>query len=61
MQSIAQSLSPRPASDKVFDRPQLVFSSRFKSARVVENISIVVREGQFIVNIVTATLLTGYT
>ena len=58
MQSIAQSLFPHLASDKFLDRLQLVFTSRFKSAGVVENISIVVREDQFILNIVIATLLT---
>ena len=58
MQPIPQSLFPRLANDKILDRPQLVFTSLFESPGVVENISTVVREHQFILNIVNATLLT---
>jgi hypothetical protein len=58
MQPIPQSLLPRLASDKFFDSPQLVYTSCLKSARVVENVSIVVSEDEFIVNAVKATLST---
>jgi len=36
--------------------PQLFFFARFNSARVMENISIVVCEGEFVVDVMLATL-----
>ena len=40
------------------DDLQLVCTACLKSARVVENVSIMVREGEFIVDVVKATLST---
>ena len=59
MQPILQSLLPRLASDKFLDSFQLVSSACLKSAGVVENVSIVVREDEFILNVVKAMLLKG--
>jgi len=59
MQPIAQPILPRLASDKFLDSLQLVFTARFKSAGVVKNVSTVVREDEFILNVVMATLSAG--
>ena len=59
MQPIPQSLLPHLANDKFLDGLQLVCAACLKSTGVMENISIVVREGEFIVDIVKATLSTG--
>jgi hypothetical protein len=59
MQPIPQSLLLRLASDKFLDGLQLVCTACLKSARVVENVSIMVREGEFIVDVVKTTLSTG--
>ena len=59
MQPIAQSLLLRLASDKFLDGLQLVCTACLKSARVVENVSSVVRKCEFIVDVVKATLSTG--
>jgi len=59
MQPILQSLLPRLASDKFLDSPQLVCTARLKSGGVVENVSIVIREGELILNVVTPTLSAG--
>jgi len=59
MQPIPQSLLLRLASDKFLDGRQLVCAACLKSARVMENVSIMVREGEFIVDVVKATLSTG--
>ena len=59
MQPIPQSLLPRLVSDKFLDGLQLVCTACLKSARVVENVSIVVRECEFILDVVKATLSTG--
>jgi hypothetical protein len=56
MQPISQSLLSRLASDKFSDSLQLVFTPRLKSAGVMENVSVVVREDEFIVNVVKAPL-----
>ena len=60
MQPILQSLLPRLASDKFLDSLQLVLTARLKSAGVVENISLMVREDEFILNVVAATLSVGF-
>ena len=60
MQPILQSLLLRLASDKFLDGLQLIFTARLKSAGVVENISLMVREDQFILNIVVSTLSAGF-
>ena len=59
MQPILQLPLSRLASDKFLDSPQLVLTARLKSAGVVENISLMVCEDEFILNIVLATLSTG--
>ena len=58
MQPIPQPLLPRLASDKFLDGLQLVFTAGLKSAGVVENVSKVVREGEFIFNVVMTSLST---
>ena len=42
------------------DDLQLVLTARLKSAGVVENISVVVGEDEFIINVVAATLSVGF-
>ena len=59
MQLIPQSLLLRLASDKFLDGFQLVRTACLKSARVVENVSTVVREGEFILDVVNTTLSIG--
>jgi len=59
MQPILQLPLPRLASDKFLDSLQLVLTARLKPTGVVENISGMVGEDEFILNIVTATLSTG--
>jgi hypothetical protein len=59
MQPIDQSLLLRLASDKSLDGFQLVCTACLKSARVVENVSTVVRECEFILDVMKATLSTG--
>ena len=60
MQPIPQLLLPRLASDKSLDNLQLVFTACLKSPGVVENVSIVVREDEFILDVVKTTLSTGF-
>ena len=60
MQPIPQLLLPRLASDKFLDNLQLVFTTCLESPGVVENVSIVVREDEFILYVVMTTLSTGY-
>jgi len=60
MQPIVQLPLPRLASDKFLDSLQLVLTARLKSAGVVENISLMVREDEFILNVVTVTLSAGF-
>ena len=59
MQPIPQSSLPRLASDKFLDSPQLVCAACLKSTGVMEDVSIVVREDEFILDVVKATLSTG--
>ena len=59
MQSIFQSFLPRLAFDKFLYSLQLIFTARLKSAGVVENVAIVVREDEFVVDVVLATLQAG--
>ena len=60
MQPIPHLLLPRLASDKFLDNLQLVFTACLKSPGVVENVSIVVREDEFILDVVKTTLSTGF-
>ena len=59
MQPIPQSLLPRLANDKFSDGPHLVSTACLKSTGVMEDVSIVVREDEFIFDVVKATLSTG--
>jgi len=59
MQSTSQCFLSRLASDKFLYCLQLVFTARLKSAGVMENIAIVVREDEFVVDVVLATLQAG--
>ena len=59
MQPIPQSPLPRLPNDKFLDGAQLVCTACFKSTGVMENVSIVVREGEFILDVVKATLSMG--
>jgi hypothetical protein len=56
MQSVLQSHLLRLAGDEFLDSVQLAFTARLKSTGVMENISLMVREDEFILNIVMATL-----
>ena len=56
VQSILQSALSRFATDKILDDLQLFFTASFESARVVEKITVVIREGEFVLDVVHATL-----
>ena len=60
VQSVLQSFLLRFAFDKFLYSLQLAFTACLKSARVVENIAIMIREDEFIVDIVLATLQVGF-
>ena len=59
MQSIFQLPLLRLALDEFLYSLQFVFTARLKSAGVVEKIAIMVREGEFVVDVVLATLQVG--
>ena len=59
MQPIPQSLLLRLAKEKFLDDLQFVFTACLKSTGVMEDVSSVVREGEFIIDVVKATLSTG--
>jgi len=52
MQSVLQSFLLRFALDKFLYSLQLAFTACLKPARVVENVAIMVREDEFIVDVV---------
>ena len=56
MQSIVQSPLLRPILDKILHSLQLVFTTSLKSAGVVENITIMMREYKFILDVMLAAL-----
>jgi hypothetical protein len=56
MQSILQSLLPRLTTDKFLNDLQLAFTTGLKAARVVKNVTVVVCEGDFVLNVMLATL-----
>jgi len=60
MQSITQPLLLRLAFDKFLYSLQLVFTARLESTGVVENIAFMVREDEFVVDVVLATLQAGF-
>jgi hypothetical protein len=49
----------RLATNKFLNSLQLVFTARFKSAGVVEKITVVVRENEFVLDVMRATLEAG--
>ena len=59
MQSIFQSLLLRLAFDKSLYSHQFAFTARLKSTGVMENVAIVVRKDEFVVDVVFATLQAG--
>jgi len=59
MQSIFQPFRLRLAFDKFLYSLQLIFTPCLKSAGVMENVAIVVREDEFVVDLVLATLQAG--
>jgi hypothetical protein len=56
MQSVAQSLLARPTSDKTLYNPQFVFGAGLKSTGVMENVTLMVREDDFVLYVMQATL-----
>ena len=58
MQSVLQSPHLRLAGDETLDSLQFAFTTCLKSTGVMENISPMVREDEFVLNIVIATLST---
>jgi len=59
VQSILQSALSRFATDKVLKNPQLFLTASFKSTAVVENITVVLRENEFVLYVMQATLQGG--
>ena len=59
MQPVLQLFLSRLPSDKFPYSIQFVFTSRLKSAGVVENIACMVREDEFVIDIVVSTLQAG--
>src|SRR6267142_2374674 len=59
MQSILQSLLPRLTEDKFANNLQLVFASILKTAGVMENVTVVVGEDEFVLDVMQATLHEG--
>jgi len=59
VQSILQPPLPRPVTDKRLHGLQLFFTACLESAGVVENISLTIREDDFVLHIVQATLQAG--
>jgi hypothetical protein len=60
MQPIFQSPFPRLTADKVLHDVQLIFTASLKSARVVENITFMTTEYDFVLDVVLATLQAGF-
>ena len=60
VQSILQSFLPRLATDKILHKLQLVFASSLESTGVVENITGVICEDEFVLDVVLATLQVGF-
>src|SRR6266850_1927990 len=56
VQSIVQSSLPRPTTDKILDSLQLLFITRLKSAGVMEHITVMICECQFVLDVMFATL-----
>ena len=59
MQSILQSLLPRLTDDKFTNNLQLVYAFILKTAGVMENVTVVVGEDEFVLDVMQATLHEG--
>jgi hypothetical protein len=59
MYSIRRSTLSRFATDKILNNLQLIFTTGLKSAGVVEDITIVVSEDEFVFDVMHATLQAG--
>ena len=60
MQPVLQLFLSRLPSDKFLYSIQFFFTARLKSAGVVENIACMVREDEFVIDIVGSTLQAGF-
>jgi len=56
MQSILQSLLPRLTTDEILDDLHLVLTATLKSAGIVENITLMCRENEFVLDAMHAAL-----
>ena len=56
MQSILQSLLPRLTTDEILDSFQLILTATLKSAGIVENITLMCRENEFVLDAMHAAL-----
>jgi hypothetical protein len=56
MQSILQSVLPRLKTDEILDSLQLILTATLKSAGIVKNITLMVRENEFVLDVMYATL-----
>ena len=56
VQSVLQSLLPRLTMDELLNNLQLAFTTSLKAAGVVENVTVVVYEDEFVLNVMLATL-----
>jgi hypothetical protein len=56
VQSVLQLALSRFVTNELLNNLQLVFTARFKSAGVVEDITVVVGENEFVVDVMHATL-----
>jgi hypothetical protein len=59
MQSLRQFLRLRPTTNKILHNLQLRFAPSLEPSGVVENITIVLCEGNFVLDVVQATLRVG--
>ena len=56
MQSILQSLLPRLTTDEILDSLHLILTATLKSAGIVKNITLMVRENEFVLDVMHAAL-----
>ena len=56
MQSILQSVLPRLTTDEILDSLHLILTATLKSAGIVKNITLMVRENEFVLDVMHAAL-----
>ena len=56
MQSIRQSLLPRLTTDEILDNVHLILTATLKSTGIVENITLMCRENEFVLDAMHAAL-----